>query len=263
MPPLKRGGRVCGERPLELDDQMIKEFAGTIKYHAMRYSHRLPPELGVEDLISVGLHSLVESARRFDPSRGLKFKTMAEHRIRGAMLDEIRSMDWVPRSIREKQSEVQAARDALERELGRHPSDSELAMRLGLSPEELENLLLEIDPHPVLSLDDFFGPDETEGESLGEHIPGPKDEDPLSRLLHGEAIEALSGALDALPEKQRLVLTLYYYEELTMKEVAQVIEVSESRVSQIHSQALRTIRDLLDERKRSQGTRENKNGSGK
>ena len=236
---------------LELDDQMIKEFAGTIKFHAMRYAHRLPPELGVEDLISVGLHSLVECARRFDPSRGLKFKTMAEHRIRGAMLDEIRSMDWVPRSVREKQSEVVSAREALERELGRRADDGELAVRLGLSREDLDTLLWEIDPHPVLSLDEVFGPDDGEGESLGDHLPGTKDEDPLSQLLQGEALDALSGALDALPEKQRLVLTLYYFEELTMKEVAQVLEVSESRVSQIHSQALRTIRALLEERRRA------------
>ena len=248
---------------MELDDQMIKEFAGTIKYHAMRYAHRLPPELGVEDLISVGLHSLVESARRFDPSRGLKFKTMAEHRIRGAMLDEIRSMDWVPRSVREKQADVHMAREALERELGRHPEDSELAARLGLSPEDLETLLWEIDPHPVLSLDEVFGPDETEGESLGDHLPGPKGDDPLSRLLQGEALDALAGALDALPEKQRLVLTLYYYEELTMKEVAQVLDVSESRVSQIHSQALRGIRALLEERRRTSSRQTKKQSSGK
>ncbi len=248
---------------LELDDQMIKEFAGTIKYHAMRYAHRLPPELGVEDLISVGLHSLVESARRFDPSRGLKFKTMAEHRIRGAMLDEIRSMDWVPRSVREKQADVQMAREALERELGRHPEDPELAARLGLSLEDLETLLWEIDPHPVLSLDEVFGPDESEGESLGDHLPGPKGEDPLSRLLQGEALDALAGALDALPEKQRLVLTLYYYEELTMKEVAQVLDVSESRVSQIHSQALRGIRALLEERRQTSSRQTKKQRSGK
>ena len=248
---------------LELDDQMIKEFAGTIKYHAMRYAHRLPPELGVEDLISVGLHSLVESARRFDPSRGLKFKTMAEHRIRGAMLDEIRSMDWVPRSVREKQADVQLAREALERELGRHPGDAELAARLGLSLEDLDTLLWEIDPHPVLSLDEVFGPDETEGESLGDHLPGPKGEDPLSRLLQGEALDALAGALDALPEKQRLVLTLYYYEELTMKEVAQVLDVSESRVSQIHSQALRGIRGLLDARRQTSSRQQRKQRSGK
>ena len=248
---------------LELDDQMIKEFAGTIKYHAMRYAHRLPPELGVEDLISVGLHSLVESARRFDPSRGLKFKTMAEHRIRGAMLDEIRSMDWVPRSVREKQADVQMARESLERELGRHPEDAELAARLGLSLEDLETLLWEIDPHPVLSLDEVFGPDETEGESLGDHLPGPKGDDPLSRLLQGEALDALAGALDALPEKQRLVLTLYYYEELTMKEVAQVLDVSESRVSQIHSQALRGIRALLEERRRTSSRQTKKQSSGK
>lgn len=248
---------------LELDDQMIKEFAGTIKYHAMRYAHRLPPELGVEDLISVGLHSLVESARRFDPSRGLKFKTMAEHRIRGAMLDEIRSMDWVPRSVREKQADVQMARESLERELGRHPEDAELAARLGLSLEDLETLLWEIDPHPVLSLDEVFGPDESEGESLGDHLPGPKGDDPLSRLLQGEALDALAGALDALPEKQRLVLTLYYYEELTMKEVAQVLDVSESRVSQIHSQALRGIRALLEERRQTSSRQTKKQRSGK
>ncbi len=230
---------------MELDDAMIKEFAGTIKYHAMRYAHRLPPEIGVEDLISVGLRSLVDSARRFDPSRGLKFKTMAEHRIRGAMLDEIRAMDWVPRSVREKQSEVQQVRSRLEEELGREPSEEELAERMGLSLDAMSQLLWEIDTHPTLSLDEFFSPDEQEGDSLKDRIPETRQEDPLGQLIRGDAVERLTKALDTLPEKQRLVLTLYYYEDLTMKEVAQVLEVSESRVSQIHAQALRVIKSIL------------------
>ncbi len=161
---------------MELDEAMIKEFAGTIKYHAMRYAHRLPPEIGVEDLISVGLQSLVESARRFDPSRGLKFKTMAEHRIRGAMLDEIRAMDWVPRSVREKQSEIQSVRNALEKELGREPREEEIARRMGLSDEAMAQVLWEIDTHPTLSLDDFLSPDETEGDSLGDRLPETRGE---------------------------------------------------------------------------------------
>ncbi len=230
---------------MELDEAMIKEFAGTIKYHAMRYAHRLPPEIGVEDLISVGLQSLVESARRFDPSRGLKFKTMAEHRIRGAMLDEIRSMDWVPRSVREKQSDLQSVRKALEKELGREPQEEELARRMGLSDEAMAQLLWEVDTHPTLSLDDFLSPEESEGESLGDRLPETREEDPLAHLIRVDAVERLTKALDALPEKQRLVLTLYYYEELTMKEVAQVLEVSESRVSQIHAQALRAVKSIL------------------
>ena len=230
---------------LELDEAMIKEFAGTIKYHAMRYAHRLPPEIGVEDLISVGLQSLVESARRFDPSRGLKFKTMAEHRIRGAMLDEIRSMDWVPRSVREKQSEVSAIRTLLEKELGREPREDEIARKMGLSEEAMAQLLWEIDTHPALSLDEFFSPEETEGESLGDRLPETRQEDPLGQLIRVDGVEKLTRALESLPDKQRLVLTLYYYEELTMKEVAQVLEVSESRVSQIHAQALRAVKSIL------------------
>ncbi len=230
---------------MELDEAMIKEFAGTIKYHAMRYAHRLPPEIGVEDLISVGLQSLVESARRFDPSRGLKFKTMAEHRIRGAMLDEIRSMDWVPRSVREKQSEVQTVRTLLEKELGREPREDELARKMGLSEEAMAQLLWEIETHPTLSLDEFFSPEDTEGESLGDRLPETRQEDPLVQLIRVDAVEKLTRALESIPEKQRLVLTLYYYEELTMKEVAQVLEVSESRVSQIHAQALRAVKSLL------------------
>ena len=230
---------------MELDEAMIKEFAGTIKYHAMRYAHRLPPEIGVEDLISVGLQSLVESARRFDPSRGLKFKTMAEHRIRGAMLDEIRSMDWVPRSVREKQSEVSAIRTLLEKELGREPREDEIARKMGLSEEAMAQLLWEIDTRPALSLDEFFSPEEAEGESLGDRLPETRQEDPLGQLIRVDAVEKLTRALESLPDKQRLVLTLYYYEELTMKEVAQVLEVSESRVSQIHAQALRAVKSIL------------------
>jgi RNA polymerase sigma factor for flagellar operon FliA len=233
---------------LELDDAMIREFAGTIKYHAMRYAHRLPPEIGVEDLISVGLQSLIESARRFDPSRGLKFKTMAEHRIRGAMLDEIRSMDWVPRSIREKQAEVQEARNQLLEELGRDPTEAELGKKLGLNADSLNQLLWEIDAHPVLSLDEFFSPEDQEGDSLGDRLPETREEDPLVKLIRSDAMDALTRGLDSLPEKQRLVLTLYYYEELTMKEVARVLDVSESRVSQIHAQALRALKTALKER---------------
>lgn len=232
---------------MELDETMIREFAGTIKYHAMRYAHRLPPEIGVEDLVSVGLQSLVESAKRFDPSRGLKFKTMAEHRIRGAMLDEIRALDWVPRSVREKQSAVQEARDALSRELGRDPTEPELGARLGLDADALNLLLWEIDGHPVLSLDEFFVPEEHDGESLLDRLPASRQEDPLGQLIRSDAINALAQGLERLPEKQRMVLTLYYYEDLTMKEVAQVLEVSESRVSQIHAQALRDLKGLLRE----------------
>ncbi len=143
---------------------------------------------------------------------------------------------------------MQGARNQLAEELGREPTEAELGKKLGLGPGALNQLLWEIDAHPILSLDECFSPEEQEGEALKDKLPETREEDPLGQLIRSDAMEAMTKGLDMLPEKQRLVLTLYYYEELTMKEVAQVLEVSESRVSQIHAQALRALKSLLRER---------------
>lgn len=230
---------------MDLDESDLKEFAVTVKFYALRYSHRLPPELDIDDLVSVGLTGLLDAARRFDPSRGIKFKTMAEHRIRGAMLDEIRSVDWVPRSVRDKVSQVQQARDELMSRLQREPSREELCSALQMTEESFEKISREIEPHAVLSLEDLMDMEDGDGPTLMDRVAATGETDPLDRFLESEVNDSLQRGIDGLPEKQRLVLSLYYYDELTMKEVAQVIGVSESRVSQIHTQAIMALRQSL------------------
>ncbi len=230
---------------MELDEAGLKEFAVTVKFFAMRYAHRLPPELDVEDLVSVGMTGLLDAAKRFDPSRGIKFKTMAEHRIRGAMLDEIRSSDWVPRSVREKAASVLAVRETLRTQLLREPDGREMAAALSLSMDEYLTLEREIEPHHLYSIEDLFEMEEGSGGSLLDRLVVPGESDPLSAFLKTEEAVVLEQALEALPEKQRLVLSLYYYEELSMKEVASVMEVSESRVSQIHTLAIKNLKKAL------------------
>ncbi|MHB1285247.1 MAG: sigma-70 family RNA polymerase sigma factor [Leptospirales bacterium] len=230
---------------MDLDESDLKEFAVTVKFYALRYSHRLPPELDIDDLVSVGLTGLLDAARRFDPSRGIKFKTMAEHRIRGAMLDEIRSVDWVPRSVRDKVSHVQQVRDELVGRLQREPSRHELFEALQMTEEAFEKLSREIEPHAVLSLEDLMDMEDGDGPTLMDRVAATSESDPLDRFLRAEVNDALLSAIDHLPEKQRLVLSLYYYDELTMKEVAQVVGVSESRVSQIHTQAIDALKKSL------------------
>lgn len=230
---------------MELDEASLKEFAVTIKFFAMRYAHRLPPEIDVDDLVSVGMTGLIDAAKRFDPSRGIKFKTMAEHRIRGAMLDEIRSADWVPRSVREKASAVHAVRETLRSTLLREPCDSEMAKALSLPLDEYLTLENEIEPHHLYSIEDLFEMEDGSGSSILDRLVVPGEADPLSEFLKSEESILLEKALDSLPEKQRLVLSLYYYDELSMKEVAAVLEVSESRVSQIHTLAIKNLKKAL------------------
>ncbi len=230
---------------MDLDDASLKEFAVTVKYYALRYAHRLPPELDVDDLVSVGMTGLLDAARRFDPSRGIKFKTMAEHRIRGAMLDEIRSVDWTPRSVRDKASQFNQVRDELLGRLQREPTDEEIRAGLGLDEEAYRKLSREIEPHLVFSLEDLMDIEDGEGPTLMDRVASGSETDPLETLLRKEVTDSLTEAIDQLPEKQRLVLSLYYYDELTMKEVAQVLGVSESRVSQIHTQAILALKKTL------------------
>ncbi len=232
---------------MDLDEDTLKEFAVTVKFFALRYSHRLPPELDIDDLISAGMGGLLDAARRFDPARGIKFKTLAEHRIRGAMLDEIRAADWMPRSVREKLTHVQQVKTELIARYKREPTRQEIAARMEMTEEEFDRLSVDIEPHHLVSLEDLMDPEDGDSPSLLDRLSAPQEGDPLASLLQNEVSEKLCQALDRLPEKQRLVLSLYYYEELTMKEVARVVGVSESRVSQIHGQALAALKQSLVE----------------
>lgn len=227
-------------------EAVIKEYGPMIKYVANRIALRLPPHVEVDDLISVGVLGLMDAIEKYDPNRGAKFKTYAEFRVRGAILDELRSMDWVPRSIRQKAASMDALVQKLQSQLGRPPSDEEVAADMGVSLDELFNTLNETQNMPILSLEDLgIARESGEQQSLLDCLAGKSDADPQTQLRLNELKEIIAKAIDTLPEKERLMISLYYYEELTMKEIGEVLSITESRVSQIHSKAVFRLRTRL------------------
>ncbi|HJO00127.1 MAG TPA: FliA/WhiG family RNA polymerase sigma factor [Nitrospinaceae bacterium] len=220
-------------------EEVIKQYSPMIKYVANRIAMRLPPHIEVDDLISVGVLGLIDAITKYDPTRGAKFKTYAEFRVRGAILDELRSMDWVPRSVRQKASNVDSVVQKLQSKLGRPPEDEEVAGEMGISLDQFFDTLNETKSMPVLSLEGLGIAKETgEQQSLLDCLAGKSDTDPQIQIRLNELKEIIAQAIDTLPEKARLMITLYYYEELTMKEIGAVLDVTESRVSQIHSKAV-------------------------
>jgi RNA polymerase sigma factor for flagellar operon FliA len=234
------------EISVENREAVIKEYAPMVKYVANRIAMRLPPHVEVDDLISVGVLGLIDAIDKYDSTRGAKFKTYAEFRVRGAILDELRSMDWVPRSVRQKASSMDGVVQKLQNKLGRRPEDDEIAEEMGVSLDELFTTLNETKSMPILSLEDLgIAKESGEQQSLLDCLAGQNDVDPQMHLRLVELKEIISKAIDTLPEKERLMISLYYYEELTMKEIGEVLGVTESRVSQIHSKAVFRLRNKL------------------
>ena len=220
-------------------EEVIKQYSPMIKYVANRIAMRLPPHIEGNDLVSVGVLGLIDATTKYDPTRGAKFKTYAEFRVRGAILDELRSMDWVPRSVRQKASNVDSVVQKLQSKLGRPPEDEEVAGEMGISLDQFFDTLNETKSMPVLSLEGLGIAKETgEQQSLLDCLAGKGDTDPQTQIRLNELKEIIAQAIDTLPEKERLMISLYYYEELTMKEIGAVLDVTESRVSQIHSKAV-------------------------
>ena len=227
-------------------EAVIMEYAPMIKYVASRIALRLPPHIEVDDLISVGVLGLMDAIGKYDPNRGAKFKTYAEFRVRGAILDELRSMDWVPRSVRQKATSVDAVVQKLQAKLGRPPSDEEVAKEMGVSLDEFFRTLNQTQNIPILSLEDLgIAKESGEQKSLLDCLAGKSDADPQTQLRLNELKEIIAKAIDTLPEKERLMISLYYYEELTMKEIGEILSITESRVSQIHSKAVFRLRTKL------------------
>ncbi|PIQ97349.1 MAG: FliA/WhiG family RNA polymerase sigma factor [Nitrospinae bacterium CG11_big_fil_rev_8_21_14_0_20_56_8] len=240
--------QVVGEVEItpENRDRIIKEYAPMIKYVANRIALRLPPHIEVDDLISVGVLGLIDAINKYDPTRGAKFKTYAEFRVRGAILDELRSMDWVPRSVRQKASSIEAVIHKLQSKLGRPPEDEEIALDMGIPLDEFYGNLHQTQSMPILSLEDLgIAKESGEQQSLLDCLAGKGDADPQTHLRLNELKEIIARAIDSLPEKERLMISLYYYEELTMKEIGEVLGITESRVSQIHSKAVFRLRTKL------------------
>lgn len=225
-------------------DRLIEEFGPVVRYIAQRLAFRLPPSLDVQDLIHAGVIGVMDAIEKYDPSKQVQFKTYAEFRIRGAMLDQLRSLDWVPRSVREKVGRLQAALEKIEKRLERHPTTEELAGELQISLEECEHLLSDARGVALLSLDDL-GLHESEPRRLLETLADGRSEDPLLSLLAEETKRKLLSGIKALPEKERLVIALYYQDDLTMREIGQVLGVTESRVCQLHAQAIVRLKGKL------------------
>ena len=219
-------------------EKLINDSLPFIKYTAYRLAHRLPPQLSVEDLISVGIMGLLESLQRFTEGR-VKFKTFAEYRIKGAMLDELRSHDWVPRSLKAKIGQIKMAHHQLEKDLGRSPNEEEVAESLNITLDEYYRTLQSASNAVVFSFEDFRDTmNEDNDMDVMECIADPDTKNPLELLEESSTRQALAELIERLPERDKLLLSLYYWEELTMKEIAKVMNLTEGRVCQLHTQAV-------------------------
>jgi len=227
-------------------DRLVKEYAPLIKYIAQKIAARLPANIELDDLMSSGVIGLMDAIEKYDSSRDNKFKTYAEFRIRGAILDELRAQDWVPRSVREKAKMLERCYSKIEQIKGRHATDEEICHELNVSQEEYHDLLNQVRSVSLLSYDDLMSFSKADKRSLhgaGEH--GSKVPTPLSEITSATLKRLVSEAIRELPEKQRLVLSLYYYEDLNLKEIGRVLDVTESRVSQLHTQAILRLKAKL------------------
>lgn len=224
--------------------ELLEEFAPMIRFIAQRLAFRLPPSLDVEDLIHAGVIGFMEAFDRYDPSISARFKTYAEFRIRGAMLDEIRALNWIPRSVHDKASKLRKACDAFIKENGRPPSEEELILALEMKPEEFDAFLYQASGATLLSLEDLGIKEGVEWQFI-ESMADPRNENPLLALLSQDDRDRLLIAIDALPQRERLVVSLYYDEELTMKEIGRILKVTESRVCQMHTKAIMRLKNIL------------------
>jgi RNA polymerase sigma factor FliA len=219
-------------------EKIINDCLPFIKYTAYRLTHRLPPQLSVQDLISVGIMGLLDALQRYTEGR-VKLNTFVEYRIRGAMLDELRSHDWVPRSLKTKIGQIQQAHRELERDLGRMPSEEEIAERLSISLDEYFRTVQSASNSVVFSFEDFRDRKQDESDmDVTECIPDRSMKNPLEQLEENSTKEALARLIGRLPDKEKLLLSLYYWEELTMKEIGRVMSLTEGRICQLHNQAL-------------------------
>ena len=224
-------------------EQLLMEHLPTVRYLARRIHERLPQHVDLEDLVSAGVVGLIDAFSKFDHGKKVQFKSYAQFRIRGSILDSLRTLDWSPRELRRKGRAVEEAVRTLTQQFGRAPLETEIAREMKLSLSEYQALLGDLKGLEIGSL--HMERSEDSGDEELSYIPGAPDEDPLFRCLKGEMKQRLVDAIEELPEKERMVLTLYYYEELTMKEIGLTLGVVESRVSQIHSSAVIRLRAAL------------------
>jgi RNA polymerase sigma factor for flagellar operon FliA len=235
------------ERDEKAREQLVLAYAPLVKYVAGRMSSGLPSHVEEADLISYGLLGLIAAIERFDPEREIKFETFAITRIKGSIIDELRSLDWVPRSVRAKAREIEKMNARLEHQLQRAPADAEFASALGISVDEFQESLVRITGSSVVALDELWTVSDASGDqvSLLDTIEDPQAVDPATEVDTTDMKDRLAGAIAALPEREKLVVALYYYENLTLREIGDVLGVTESRVSQLHTKAVLRLKSRL------------------
>ena len=237
-PPGPDGSGLSAEQ-----EKILLEHLPIVRFLARRIHERLPQHVEIEDLVSAGIVGLMDAFSKFDPAKKVQFRSYAQFRIRGAILDSLRTLDWSPRELRRKGRAVEESIRVLTARLGRAPGESEIAAEMGIGLDEYQQLLGDLKGLEVGTL--HLERNEDSGEEELAYVPGRPDEDPLFRCLRGELEERLTEAIAALPERERLVMTLYYYEEMTMREIGLALGVVESRVSQVHASAVVHLRAAL------------------
>ncbi len=229
-------------------DDLIVQYAPLVKHVVGKISKKMPPNVEFEDLVGYGTLGLIDAIEKFDHERGVKFKTYAIPRVRGSILDELRARDWIPRSIRRKARRLDEAITQLENQTGGPVENEDVAAHMGLSMEEYRDLLNEVSGTSLLSLDEMWSVnDDQDKVPLQEAIAGDEEYQPDEVIDREEVKQILYEQVRDLPEQERIVITLYYYEDLTLREIGEVLELTESRVSQIHSKATSTLRSRLSE----------------
>lgn len=226
-------------------DKLVIEYSPLIKFIAQKIAIRLPANIELDDLISAGVIGLMDAIDKWDPTRDNKFKTYAEFRVRGAILDELRAQDWVPRSVRDKAKFLDKTMVQLEADLGRVATDEEVAGALNMTMEEFHDLINQVRPVSLLSIDEAQSFSNVDKKSILNLLEGTKLNNPFVQLNLKVVKDVVTQAIEELPERQRLVLSLYYYEDLNLKEIGRVLRVTESRVSQLHAQAVAKLRSRL------------------
>jgi RNA polymerase sigma factor for flagellar operon FliA len=228
-------------------ERLVVAYSPLVKYVAGRMSSGLPAHVEEADLISYGLSGLISAIERFDLTREIKFETYAITRIRGAIIDELRTLDWVPRSVRARAREIERVNMKLEARLQRAPTDEEMASELAVSIEDFHDALLQISNSTIVALDELWNVSDATGDqvSLLDTLPDRGAPDPQVLVDQSELRDRIADAIAALPEREKLVVALYYYENLTLREIGEVLGVTESRVSQLHTKAVLRLRSKL------------------
>ncbi|MDI6703097.1 MAG: RNA polymerase sigma factor WhiG [bacterium] len=234
----------------KLREELIIRYAPMVKYIAGRIAVSTPPSIEYDDLVSYGVLGLIDAIERYDPKHGSKFKTYATSRIKGSIFDELRLLDWVPRQIRRRSKQLEGVYAELESKYGRAVRDEEVAEELGIGVEELQNLITSVSGTSLISLEDMKHLGDDDEVAMFSTIENPETQNPEAILEKEEVKNLLVEAINRLPQKEREVITLYYYEELTLKEIGEVLGVTESRISQLHTKAILRLRGFLSKMRR-------------